>query len=260
MLMTLSLPGAAPLQRAIMYGRTHTGVSLQTLDELAFDRGLVLAQTPLPGIPVPGDCTAGQLQQLLTPAAAQLLIEGLRAGVHVPPREDFGWKPTEDEAKSLKNAYKVGKNHRQIRWDRWPPSEFDRRQRALGPLWSLAVHQSGVAKRLIFDDFDIVPIPEQLRISLSGSNCGVDDVCDADRGSMIRPVTWLYRELAGRSSSSGSEAAWQLTVPYLTESGTGAVLLPTARGEGCLRVLSVKEEGCAVRQASHVFGSFSHQR
>jgi methionyl-tRNA formyltransferase len=125
-----SLRGSAPIHRAIMYGRTHTGVSLQSLDEQAFDHGVVLAQTPLPGIPVPDDCTTQRLRDMMTPVAAKMLVDGLRAGVHVPPYEDVGWKPDAEEAKALKKAFKLSKHHRQIKWSDWSAQDIDRRRRA----------------------------------------------------------------------------------------------------------------------------------
>ncbi|GAP84496.2 putative methionyl-tRNA formyltransferase [Rosellinia necatrix] len=94
------LRGPAPLQHALLAGRSLTGVSLQTLDARAFDRGLVLAQTPAdaaaPGALVvpPGPArgrTVPALLALVTPVAARLLVDGLRDGLHVPPLEDRGW-------------------------------------------------------------------------------------------------------------------------------------------------------------------------
>ncbi|KAF3058154.1 Methionyl-tRNA formyltransferase, mitochondrial [Daldinia childiae] len=47
------LRGPAPLQHALLAGHTHTGISLQTLDDRAFDHGLILARTP--PLPIPPD-------------------------------------------------------------------------------------------------------------------------------------------------------------------------------------------------------------
>ncbi|KAL8357967.1 hypothetical protein RB601_009410 [Gaeumannomyces tritici] len=74
------LRGAAPIQWAIARDHQFTGVSLQTLDEREFDRGLVLAQTP--EVALNQRETTPTLQKKLSGLAAALLVEGLRAGLH----------------------------------------------------------------------------------------------------------------------------------------------------------------------------------
>jgi methionyl-tRNA formyltransferase len=58
------LRGAAPIEHAILSGRNYTGVSVQTLHPLHFDHGVVLAQTPAPGIPIGPDTTAAALEEM----------------------------------------------------------------------------------------------------------------------------------------------------------------------------------------------------
>lgn len=82
------LAGPAPLQWTILANRPVTGVTLQTLHPAAYDRGVVLAQTPAPGIPVPDDATAGSLLATLADEGAKLLVDGLTRQLHVPPYQD----------------------------------------------------------------------------------------------------------------------------------------------------------------------------
>ncbi|KAI1502610.1 Formyltransferase [Biscogniauxia marginata] len=91
------LRGPAPLHHALLRRRTLTGVSLQTLHPEKFDRGVVLAQTPsdpaAPGaLRIPPAATTHHLLGLVKPVAAQMLVRGLRDGLHVPPLVDQGWE------------------------------------------------------------------------------------------------------------------------------------------------------------------------
>lgn len=81
------LRGPAPLQWSILARRTHTGVTLQTLDAHVFDRGLILAQTPAPGLPIPENATTADLLNSLAPEGGRLLVEGLENGLHIKAGE-----------------------------------------------------------------------------------------------------------------------------------------------------------------------------
>ncbi|KAI1483118.1 Formyltransferase [Daldinia eschscholtzii] len=144
------LRGPAPLQHALLAGRTHTGVSLQTLDEKAFDHGLVLARTR--PIPIPPDVNFADLLRSVSPLAAELLVKGLRDGVHVPPLEEArehsnALKISLGASKDLLHAPKITTQDRQLRFDNI--AELSRRYRALGPLWFWARNNKGERKRVI---------------------------------------------------------------------------------------------------------------
>ncbi|KAF4986913.1 hypothetical protein FDECE_15695 [Fusarium decemcellulare] len=154
------LRGPAPIHHAILRGYRHTGVSLQTLDAKAFDHGTVLAQTPRPGIPVPSDCTVQELTNLLAPIGAQMLVQGLRDGVHIPPSQNAGWKAGEIADEQLTHAPKVTKADGQVGWAQWTGEEFVRRVRVLGSVWTHAFNKKGELKRLIIQDAEVVPLEE----------------------------------------------------------------------------------------------------
>ncbi|KHN99392.1 methionyl-tRNA formyltransferase [Metarhizium album ARSEF 1941] len=146
------LRGPAPLHRALLRGDTHVGVSLQTLDDRAFDHGTILAQSPAPGMPV---ARGASLQEVLSAAAAEgadMLIRGLRDGVHVPPREDVGWKAAELQGTQLVHAPKITKADGQVDWAAWTAEHFGTRLRVLGSVWTHLVSRKGVRKRVIFLD------------------------------------------------------------------------------------------------------------
>ncbi|KAI1468071.1 Formyltransferase [Daldinia caldariorum] len=152
------LRGPAPIQHALLAGRTQTGVSLQTLDEKAFDHGLVLARTA--PVPIPPHATSSDLLATLTPLAAALLVRGLRDGVHVPPREE-----TAEHADALRislgegpdgapnriaHAPKITARDRQVRMAN--VAQLSRRQRVLGRQWFWVRNNEGARKRVIIEE------------------------------------------------------------------------------------------------------------
>lgn len=127
------LRGPAPLQHALLNRRTHTGVSLQTMHPTKFDHGVVLAQTPAPGIPIPDDTTPQDLLEILGPMGADLLVKGIEDSLFVPPHQDVcSALPTPtDQA----HAPKIHPSDREIDWANWNASDILLRDRVLGRLW-----------------------------------------------------------------------------------------------------------------------------
>jgi len=85
------LRGPAPIEHALLKRRERTGVSIQTLHSQHFDQGTVLAQTPEPWTQIPKDITAQALGTQLALAGAKMLLDVLKAQLHVPPHKDAGW-------------------------------------------------------------------------------------------------------------------------------------------------------------------------
>ncbi|KAL6921948.1 hypothetical protein FSHL1_005916 [Fusarium sambucinum] len=157
------LRGPAPIHHAILRGDGHVGVSLQTLDDKSFDHGTVLSQTPRPGIPVPPDYTVQELTDLLAPVGAQMLVQGLRDGVYVPPHQNRGWKGEELDQGQLIHAPKISKADGHIGWSSWTADDIVRAIRVLGSVWTEAVSRKGEKKRLIFQDAKTVS-PDNVKI------------------------------------------------------------------------------------------------
>lgn len=135
-----SLRGPAPLHHTLLAGRTRTGVTLQTLHHEHFDHGIILDQTPAPGfeIPNPETCTVPELLHLVAPKGAEMLVNGIRNRIFVPPLKDAGWRgATGDD--SIIHAAKITPEDRHIDWKNWTWKEISRRQRVLGPLWNMAL-------------------------------------------------------------------------------------------------------------------------
>lgn len=97
------LRGSAPIEHAILKQRQFTGASVQTLHPERFDEGLVLAQTPSPGIEIAEGETAASLGERLGDLGAGMLVDVLKEGNFIEPRA-AGWYagPTEYAPKITK--------------------------------------------------------------------------------------------------------------------------------------------------------------
>ncbi|TDZ44672.1 Methionyl-tRNA formyltransferase [Colletotrichum trifolii] len=261
--------GPAPLHHTLLQRRTHTGVTLQTLHPKSFDHGTVLAQTPLPGIPIPENCTTQDLHDIVTPLAAELLVDGLRRGVHVPPHKDVGWQPTDEELRNLSHAPKLTKDDRQLKWGKMSSDDVVLRQRVLGPVWCEATRVSdGKKLRIILENVQLLEMPVDVLMEVErfiGSNGWFER----------RPFWYLDSEanLCGEWSDmtmdviidSEKKCAEHATVTYFAESEEdGSVLIPThpyfegkyVALRGGLRVPTIKVEGSTSKPALHALKDF----
>ncbi|KEY73708.1 hypothetical protein S7711_06282 [Stachybotrys chartarum IBT 7711] len=156
------LRGPAPIHHALLRGDEYTGVSLQTLDSRAFDHGAVLAQTPSPGFAIGPSDTVADLVRSLGKVGADMLVQGLRDGVHVPPHHDVGWMAKQLEGKELTHAPKVNKSDSEIDWTGWTPEHVERRTRVFGALWTTAFSELKRTKRIILLDAEPVSLGDAL--------------------------------------------------------------------------------------------------
>ncbi|OAX83329.1 hypothetical protein ACJ72_02308 [Emergomyces africanus] len=156
--------GPAPLHHTLLAGETTTGVTLQTLDTKKFDHGVILDQTPPPGIsiPDPDSCDVPRLLALVSDKSAQMLVEGIRNRIFIPPLKSVAWHKPDNEV-ALRPAGKIKPEDRHINWSSWTAQEISRRQRVLGPLWNNAIVGAGhpvsginnQKKRVIFTKMEL---------------------------------------------------------------------------------------------------------
>lgn len=132
------LPGAAPIQWTIIYGRTTTGVTLQTLHPSKFDQGIILDQTPPPGlmIPNPDTTTAKELTDMLAPIGAEMLVDAIRNRVYIPPYTSVGGQ--RDDSAAVLTAPKVTSQMQAVDFSTQTHAEILRRNRGIGPLHAFA--------------------------------------------------------------------------------------------------------------------------
>ncbi|KAL5086099.1 hypothetical protein Trisim1_009587 [Trichoderma cf. simile WF8] len=174
------LRGPAPIHHAMMRGDKYTGVSLQTLDPKVFDHGTVLVQTPSPGLPIPASATLQSLTESLAKVGAEMLVQGLRDGLHVPPYTDAGWMAEQLKDEELVHAPKVAKGESQIRWSEWTPSHFERFVNIFSTVWTQARNNKGKVKRVLFLDaesvteHDVTGRDEEVLFRVEAGNEGKD--------------------------------------------------------------------------------------
>lgn len=147
---------------------------------------MILDQTPAPGIPIPNpdSCTVPELLELLAPKSAEMLINGIRNRVFVPPLKEVKSQFEGINAKDLTHSPKITPEDRRIKWREWTWAEIKRRQRVLGSLWSIAKPafarklsdkelndpfiKRPLEKRVIFDEIEEVSedsVPGSYRMS-----------------------------------------------------------------------------------------------
>ncbi|KAM3561322.1 hypothetical protein MY1884_002417 [Beauveria asiatica] len=160
------LRGPAPIHRAFLRGDPFTGISLQTLSPKAFDHGTILAQTPAPGIPLDPYQPFPAFKRDLAARGAEMLVEGLRAGLHVPPHDDAGWwAATQDggdnnnnnnnNKAALVHAPKTSKEDQEVDWKTWTADDLMRRMNVFNTVWTRGVVQgagkrAGAVRRVLF--------------------------------------------------------------------------------------------------------------
>jgi methionyl-tRNA formyltransferase len=140
------LRGPAPIEHAVLKRRSHTGVSIQTLDPQHFDRGTILAQTAAPGIPILHNTTAAMLKMQLAKTGADMLIDVLRSHKFLHPLQDVGWYAASNGPTD--HAGKIVKNDHFVDFSKHTMDNILARKNALGNLWCFMPN----GDRLIIND------------------------------------------------------------------------------------------------------------
>lgn len=138
------------------------GASLQTMHEEKFDHGVVLSQTPAPGLRIMKHPTLSRTNRKLAMECSELLVQGLRDGLHITPYENAGWKAAELEGKPLQHAPKITKADTEIDWLNWTPVEWTRRLQLNQAVWTMGQSRGANGpyhRRLLFHD--AVQVPEE---------------------------------------------------------------------------------------------------
>ena len=139
------------------------GVSLQTMHEEQFDHGVVLSQTPAPGIRMMQHPTLSRTTRKLAMEGAELLVQGLRDGLHLPPYQDAGWKAKELGGWPLEHAPKITPADTEVDWDSWTVADWLRRLQLKQAVWAVGEVDgpSGrIQRRLLLHDARQVPEDE----------------------------------------------------------------------------------------------------
>lgn len=206
------------------------------------------------------------LHDILTPIAANMLVDGLRRGLHVPPLKDVGWKPTEEEQEMLCHAPKLAKRDSQINWSTWSADDIVLRQRVLGSLWSMALadRERKKSMRLILENVESVKRPADVERWIqtyferqkSGSQhkrgeLDGREAIEENQKLGIKVVDWLWHPK--HTSAEDTMNAKDTRLAYFEEKD-GSILIPVPKG-GCVRVPTIKVEGSSSKPAARAISS-----
>jgi methionyl-tRNA formyltransferase len=117
-----ALRGAAPIERAILEGRTETGVTIMQMDA-GMDTGPILHQV---ATPIPPDETGGELTERLAEMGALALVEALTL------MEETGLAPKPQDHARATYAPKLTREEEKLDWKQ-PAEELARKIRAFDP-------------------------------------------------------------------------------------------------------------------------------
>jgi methionyl-tRNA formyltransferase len=167
-------------------------MSLQTLHPVSFDEGIILDQTPWPGIDVPDECDYSRLLQIMQPLGAEMLLNAIRTRLYLPPYNNVGWaENAADDKKNHPRAPKISTTHRLLSFNNMDSSRILRMSRAFESTWALAAISTRASDskrlRIIFrKGLSILPM----------------SVADKDRVPDIPPGTPYW---SGKALSDGEE-------------------------------------------------------
>lgn len=113
--------GAAPIHHAILNGDRHTGVSLQTISPIGFDRGIIFEQSF--AIPIEETDKLQDLWARLANIGADLLLESIRKRSYINPQPTHTF--TEESP-----APKIRK---EVVWPDFPADRLERLDRIIAP-------------------------------------------------------------------------------------------------------------------------------
>lgn len=217
-----SFRGAAPIHHALLWSCTRTGITLQTLHPRHFDQGTILRQTPQPGvaIPNPEDTNPSELSAYLAPLGAELLVQSLRDGVHISSQVQ------EIPGGQERPAPKITPEDRHVRWNLWTSHEILRRQRVIGPLWSIAESDQGMTgnmKRIIWSSgferttIEIPNVPPGVAVYQAGDPAAYIRTID---GQTLRAETVKVEGMGNDHASQAMKRAGMLLFGSIPEHGT----------------------------------------
>ncbi|KAL2874319.1 Methionyl-tRNA formyltransferase [Colletotrichum sp. CLE4] len=254
--------GPAPLQHTLLQGRTHTGITLQTLDHRNFDHGDILAQTPLPGFPIPEKCSTQELLDIVTPQAAEMLVDGLRQGLHVPPYVSVSRTAALQDFRNIfkepPHAPKITNQDRKISWSKWTADEIATRQRVLGGAWSSAVYRTREKEQRIklgrVDAVCLEDMPEHIkqytrRLRMYKKARGIADSRIPKDDKNVKLINWVV---------GIKDGSWEvLRTPFFEHEDRKSILIPIIEGDKLLKVETMIVEGSAERPAASAIKSFA---
>lgn len=225
----------------MLRGDTHMGVTLQTLHETSFDHGVILSQTPRPGIWTGEEASLGAVNREMAVEGARLLLAGLRRGDHVPPYvETTG--VLRGARQPLQHAPKMSKADTRVDWAGWTADDWRRRLRINKAVWTMVgVPRAAQQRRVIFHDAsevrenEVTGLRGTIQVYSPRPLAG-----EAERGHK-----------AEKKDEGGKEEVEEETSTRVIslDAGTGDVFIQLADGHSWIRCQRAKMEGKPERAA-----------
>ncbi len=126
--------GPAPLHHTLLSKCSRIGVTVQTMHTQHFDQGVILDQTPFPGIEYKSS-TVHDLSLEMAPFGADMLVRAIRNRSFVAPHDVKGWKQDGHEG-LIRHAPKITPENSHIDWSSWTANDILHKQSIIGPLWN----------------------------------------------------------------------------------------------------------------------------
>ena len=126
-------------------------MTLQTLHPTSFDEGVILDQTPWPGIQIPEDCDYPKLLEMMQEVGSDMLVNAIRRRLYRAPHYDVGWAHSSTDLHERHvRAPKIDASHRFIKFCTMHTSRILGISRAFDFTWTMAstCSQSTEQKRL----------------------------------------------------------------------------------------------------------------
>lgn len=251
-----SFRGAAPLHHTLLCGEKNIGVTLQTMHPTQFDKGMILAQTKYPGFE---HCcsTVPDLVAMVAPKGAEMLLQGLRDRLYVPPLEDLSPHLPKISDRPSRYARKITPNDRHINWDTWTAEKILLTQRLMiGPLWNegeVASLNGGIeVKRIIWSQgFQLFPGPMN---NLAKHGC---PIVVKERRSKAPPYL-VVGTCDGRTLVTKAikiEGKWETPVSHALSKSCN-MAAPIDAVEKVAKVLVPKGDGNAAQEGEKEFAIF----
>nr|XP_020839175.1 methionyl-tRNA formyltransferase, mitochondrial isoform X1 [Phascolarctos cinereus] len=132
--------GPAPIVHTVLHGDTVTGVTIMQIKPKRFDVGPIIKQET---VPVPPQCTAKELETVLSRLGANMLISVLR---NLP---DSLKNERQQPAEGVTYAPKISVALSCVKWEEQTPEEILRLQRAIGSMIPLQTLWMGSTIKLL---------------------------------------------------------------------------------------------------------------
>lgn len=230
----------------IMRGEKTIGVTLQTMDEQSFDHGQILAQEeiPLPFIKTP---TYAQLLSFVRPLAADILTQGLRNRVFVPPLPKI---QAIEAPQNLIHAGKITSADREVVWGELSSENLERKFRALGRLWSNLCIEAVTppnTQRVTFQNCEVISTPPSLAQWIRDAE--IAPIMKSIPRSIGGLVNFFVQKRAGPGAATAQ--------PYIVAEDGKAIILTNLNGANLsLRVEEITAAGKETQPAAKAIRAY----